>query len=108
MGPGSLISAMLEPCESRGQALLTVACFVFIAMAVFAGAYACFAYAQAARETIPQMNFDSAYDRSRSGLDETMYMFFALSAPLGLLSALLCVSGIVVGFRSLLSKSGED
>lgn len=43
-----LIRAMLEPCETRGQALLSAACFTIIGLGVFAGSYACFQFAQAA------------------------------------------------------------
>jgi hypothetical protein len=108
VGPLSLISAMLEPCASRGQAVVTIACFTILGSGVFAGSYACYMYAEAARETIPQMNFDSLYDRRRSGVDQTMYMFYALSGLLAIGSALFMVSATVVGIRSFFPTQEDD
>lgn len=101
MSPLGLIRAMLEPCESRGQAVLSAACFTIIGLAISAGAFACFQFAQAARETIPQMDFDDAYSRSRSGLDVTMYRFYTFSAVLALGALFMFVCGVVVLIRSL-------
>lgn len=103
-----LIRAMLEPCETRGQALLSAACFTIIGLGVFAGSYACFQFAQAAQDTIPQMDFDDGYDQNRAGLRMTMYRFYTFSAVLGVGSLFLLVCGAVVLIRSLFpAKTAE-
>lgn len=103
-----LIRAMLEPCETRGQAILAAVCFAVIGLGIFAGSYACFQFAQAARETVPQMNFDDAYDRSRSGLDVTMYRFYTFSAVLVAGSLFMFVCGAVVVIRSLFAAKTAE
>ena len=99
---------MLEPCESRGQALLTTLCFVLLGLGILAGAYACFLFAESARVTIPQMNFQDTYARRRSGLVETMVLSYAASAAIALGGLFFCTCGAVVGIRSFFPSGGDE
>ncbi len=94
---------MLEPCETRGQAVLSAVCFTIIGLGIFAGSFACFRFAKAAQETITQMGFEDRYDQSRSGLDMTMYRFYTFSGVLAAGSLFMLVCGGVVLIRSLFS-----
>lgn len=112
MGPLSLIQAMLEPCESRGQAILTTVCFVGIALGLGASAYACFLYAQAAHATLAEFPVGrhgiTGRDRARSGIYNAMALGYGGGGVLGLLSTTSMFCGIVVLIRSAFPVNRDE
>ena len=107
MGPLGLIRAMLEPCESKGQALLTGVCMLIVAGGAFAGAFALFMFAEATRLTIAEAASRGTSYGPRMGLHETMFLGYSGALLAGLLTLLLLISAIVIPVRSLFPADGD-
>ncbi len=101
MGPPVMLAALLAPCASRRQALLTALCFGVLSLGALGAAYACFLFAHSARQSIAQMDFPDWRSRNRSGLDAIMYIYFGFGALLGLVSVFLGGCGVIVAMRSI-------
>ena len=99
---------MLEPCESKGQAVLTSVCLLVIAAGLFAGAYPLYHLGANARTDYidyrESRDSSTGYTRSRredEGFFQIMLYGYGGMAIVGGLGALSLIGAIVVPVRSL-------
>lgn len=104
--PMGFIGAMFEPCESKGQALLTSFCMLIVAGGAIAIGYAMFQYGEGFRVTLlekHQGGTDYGH-RQESGMYQYMLFGYASAALLALFALLMIVCAIIAPIRTLFPK----
>lgn len=104
--PMGFIGAIFEPCESKGQALLTSLCMLIVAGGAIAIGYAMFQYGEGFRGTLLE-KYEGGTDyghRNESGMYQYMIFGYATAAILGLFALLMIVSAIIAPLRTLFPK----
>ncbi len=104
--PLGFIGAIFEPCESKGQALLTAACMLIVAAGAIAIGYAMFQFGEGARLTLLEAHQDGTdYGRrNESGLYQYMIIGYCVATITGLFALLMIVSAIIAPVRTLFPK----
>lgn len=104
MGLRGFIAALLQPCESLAQAMLTALCLLLLAAGIGAGAYACIAFAESARATLPEfpVHPSLAHNRARTDLYITMGVWYTIGGLVGIASVFVAACAVIVGLRALL------
>ena len=104
MGPLGLIRAMLEPCESRSQAMLTSVCMFVFGLGIGAVAYACVLYTIASHGALRELyEITPEYDPSL-GARSNIYLMLAAGYTLSIvtvaLTLLMLIASVFVLVRS--------
>jgi hypothetical protein len=107
MALGGFIGAMLEPCETKGQAVLTSVCLLVLATGLFAISYPLYHLGNNARADMieyRESRDDSTYVRSRQqndGFNQIMIYGYGGVLIFGGLGTLSVIGAIVIPVRSL-------
>jgi Mn2+/Fe2+ NRAMP family transporter len=108
----TLIKALLEPCESRGQAVLTMVGMLVVAILLFGIAFLCAGYAESARMTLSefevQQHKPSWLSKPHSGLYATMVIWYSIAGVFAIGAGAFGVFGIVIAARSVAPQSSHD
>ena len=104
--PRGFIGAMLEPCESKGQALLTAFFMLVIAGGALAIGYALYLYGDGMRITLleEQAGEYSIGRKNRSGIYEYMFFGYLGAAIVWLFGALMVVCALIAPVRTLFPR----
>lgn len=103
--PLGFIGAMFEPCESKGQALVTAGCMTVLAAGGLAVAWALFHLGEGFRETIAEFDLGTRRGRSAEG-DMAMYMLgaYAGCGIAALFALLMLTCAVIAPVRTLFPK----
>lgn len=112
MSPLGLIRAMLEPCETRGQAWLTSGCMLLMAIGIGAVCYACVLYTLVSHGALTELyEMTPKYKPSLSNRSNIYMMIaagYTLTIVTGALTLLMLIASVMVLVRTALPKSAGE
>ncbi|MFG0244703.1 MAG: hypothetical protein ACF8MF_01460 [Phycisphaerales bacterium JB052] len=108
MGPLGLIRAMLEPCETRGQAWLTSGCMFLLGIGIGAVCYACVLYTLISHGALTELyEMTPEYKPSLSNRSNIYMMIgagYTLTIVTGVLTLLMLLGSVMVLIRAQLPQ----
>jgi hypothetical protein len=101
--PLGFIGAMFEPCETKGQALLTSFCMLILAAGALAIAYPMYQFGELTRRTL--LETDAEVGATSTGpITNEVLIGYGAAGILGLFALLMIVCAIIAPIRTLFPK----
>jgi multisubunit Na+/H+ antiporter MnhB subunit len=97
---------MFEPCETKGQALLTSVCMLILAAGALAVGFAMYKFGELTRSTMLETNSESETTGAGPITNEVL-IGYGVAGVMGLLALLLITCAIIAPIRVLFPRDPD-